>query len=81
MRLQRIILIAMVFEPGAGDHQQDEEDDKTLFGRSENENTEKAFHRFRVDEWGPLFPRCEIPRGGAGRNRTDRKPVRSSSGS
>lgn len=46
MRLQRIILIAMVFEPGAGDHQQDEEDDKTLFGRSENENTEKAFHVF-----------------------------------
>lgn len=34
----------MAFGPGARDHQKDENDDETLFGRSENEKTEKAFH-------------------------------------
>jgi hypothetical protein len=38
--------IAVVFVPGAEHEQEHEHDYDALLGRGENEQTEKAFHRF-----------------------------------
>ena len=37
--------VAVMFEPGAGDEKQDNEDNNALLGGSEDEEIEEAFHR------------------------------------
>jgi hypothetical protein len=48
LKPNRVLQIAMVFEPGAGNEQQNQNYDQPLFGLREDEEIEKALHRSRV---------------------------------